>query len=289
MKAILALTSRHTAIVQANKGEDTDPSIAVQYYYETLHYLQDALQQHTATYAHSEELLATALIISTYEMLDASSNSNWKRHLKGVFWIQRSQEVHGASGGLRQAIWWAWLRQDVWAAFRERRRCFSFWRPTRDFPELDQEELAGYSVYLLSQAVNYCADGTRDESGNSLGSVCDEDQGELGDRLMAMLATWKAFLGPKFKPLPTQSNTGLSVFKPLWIHPPQFAAALQVCSFATILVALHRPSSAAGFGGFLKTQVSPYEVSLDISSPGWHERLLRLTLFVDFSEPCQML
>ncbi|ORY54842.1 uncharacterized protein BCR38DRAFT_357512 [Pseudomassariella vexata] len=245
MKAILALSARHDAIVQANIGNTvgTDTSEAVQYYYETLHYVQTALQYNT--YAHSEELLATALVISTYEMLDAS-DSNWKRHLKGVFWIQRSQDVHGASGGLQQAVWWAWLRQDVWAAFRERRRCFSFWRPVKDFPELSQDELADRAVYLLSQTVNYCAkvDTTPPEEGTLA------TRAEMGEALMAMLERWKTFLGPKFEPLPTPTNHS-RVFQGLWVHPPQFGVALQV--FAKILVTLHRPATA-GFDGYLKTQ-----------------------------------
>uniref|UniRef100_A0A0D2XKM4 Uncharacterized protein n=1 Tax=Fusarium oxysporum (strain Fo5176) TaxID=660025 RepID=A0A0D2XKM4_FUSOF len=85
------------------------------------------------SYTKSEELLATAIVISSYEMLDESDGrGNWQRHLKGVFWIQRSQDVNGGSGGLRQAVWWAWLRQDIWAAFREKRPCLSFWVPVQD-------------------------------------------------------------------------------------------------------------------------------------------------------------
>jgi len=102
----------------------------------------------------SEELLATVIIISTYEMFD-DSKGNWTRHLKGVFGILRSQDAHGASAGLQQSVWWAWLQQDLWAAFREKRRCFSFWRPEREVPELAQNELANRAVYLLSQVVNY--------------------------------------------------------------------------------------------------------------------------------------
>jgi hypothetical protein len=127
MKAILALSAQHlsrqSSMINNGHFAPVDPNLPVQYYYETLHYVQTALQYDT--YAHSEEILATALVISTYEMLD-ESDSGWQRHLKGVFWIQRSQDVNGASGGIRQAVWWAWLRQDIWAAFRERRRCFSF-------------------------------------------------------------------------------------------------------------------------------------------------------------------
>jgi hypothetical protein len=112
MKAVLALSAQHLlrqSQSSCDSGDSTiDPNLSIQYYYETLHYLQTALQY--KTYTLSEEILATAIIISTYEMLD-ESESDWQRHLKGVFWIQRSQDVNGASGGIRQAVWWAWLRQ----------------------------------------------------------------------------------------------------------------------------------------------------------------------------------
>ncbi|KAI0020720.1 hypothetical protein F4780DRAFT_343561 [Xylariomycetidae sp. FL0641] len=246
MKAILALAARHNAMLQANLGHaEADPSEAIQYYYETLHYVQTALKFHS--YAHSEELLATVLVISTYEMLDAS-DSNWQRHLKGVFWIQRSQNVNGCSGGLRQSVWWAWLRQDLWAAFRERRKCFSFWQPYKDYSVLTQDELADRAIYLLSQTVNFCANPDASSSDPAVLAR----RAEAGEILMAMLERWKSFLGPKFKPLPTAAPPS-SVFEPLWIHPPQFGVAIQVYNFARILITLHRPAMA-GFDGFMKTQ-----------------------------------
>lgn len=60
MKAILALSARHNAILRANMGasSEADSSLAVQYYYETLHYISNALQYNS--YTHSEELLGTA-------------------------------------------------------------------------------------------------------------------------------------------------------------------------------------------------------------------------------------
>ncbi|KAH9892119.1 hypothetical protein F4778DRAFT_325881 [Xylariomycetidae sp. FL2044] len=255
MKAILALAARHNAMIQANLGQaGADPSMAIQYYYETLHYVQTALKFHS--YAHSEELLATALVISTYEMLDAS-DSNWQRHLKGVFWIQRSQDVNGASGGLRQSVWWAWLRQDIWAAFRERRRCFSFWRPVRDYPDLNQDELADRAIYLLSQAVNYCANTDTSSPSTTADPEVVARRVGAGEMLMGMLERWRSFLGPKFRALPAAARGGTtagpSVFEPIWIHPPRFAVAIQVYNFARILITLHRPAMA-GFDGYLKTQ-----------------------------------
>ncbi|KAK8118098.1 uncharacterized protein PG998_006379 [Apiospora kogelbergensis] len=248
-EASLFRAGGHAAAAAAHTSlSGSDPSsMAVQYYYETLHYLQIALQYES--YTHSEELLATALVISTYEMLD-SSKSNWKRHLKGVFWIQRSQNVNGVSGGLRQSVWWAWLRQDIWAAFRERRRCFSFWRPRLDYPDLTQDELASRIVYLLSQTVNYCAktDGGGDGS-------AQQRRAYVGDVLLSELARWKTHLGPGFQALPTPAAADpQSVFEPIWIHPPRFAVAMQIYSFIRILITLHRPVVSAGFDGYLKTQ-----------------------------------
>ncbi|KAK8054521.1 hypothetical protein PG994_009588 [Apiospora phragmitis] len=247
-KAILALCARHRATsIQAagasaapTSSSDPEPSsMAVQYYYETLHYLQIALQQT----GPSRMLTSNGggglrkVVISTYEMLD-SAKSNWKRHLKGVFWIQRSQNVNGVSGGLRQSVWWAWLRQDIWAAFRERRRCFSFWRPLVDYPDLRQDELANRIVYLLSQTVNYCAKS--DSSSNST--------------LLSELNRWKMFLGPGFQELPTPAADPQSVFTPIWIHPPRFAVSMQIYNFIRILITLYRPVVSSGFDGYLKTQ-----------------------------------
>ena len=219
MKAILALSAQHlsrqTPMTESNLGQD--PNLAIEYYYETLHYVQTALQFNS--YAHSEDLLATALVISTYEMLD-ESDSGWQRHLKGVFWIQRSQDVNGASGGIRQAIWWAWLRQDIWAAFRERRRCLSIWKPVKDYPELDPYELADQGTYLLSQAVNYCAEPA-DPTGRTFQLRVD-----AADELIAKLDRWKSFLNAEFTPLPTpQAQVGMT-FQPVWIHPPKFGMYL---------------------------------------------------------------
>jgi hypothetical protein len=213
MKAILALSAQHLSR-QDHKdlsGTVCDTNLAIQYYYETLHYVQTALQHNS--YARSEEILAKALIISTYEMLD-ESESGWQRHLKGVFWIQRSQNVDGESGGIKQAVWWAWIRQDVWAAFRERRGCLSFWKPVKDYPELSQSQLIERVVYLFSQAVNYCADPTELSA-----SIPMERRIETADALLAMLDRWKSFFGEAFKPLPVPDTRG--VFQPIWIHPPQ--------------------------------------------------------------------
>lgn len=94
MKAILALCTRHLSIKPLTNLVP-DCTLAVQYYYETLQYLQQAMKNEACL--RSEELLVTCLIISTYEMIDGEDQS-WERHLGGIFWVQRPREINGESG-----------------------------------------------------------------------------------------------------------------------------------------------------------------------------------------------
>ncbi|EKG16978.1 hypothetical protein MPH_05804 [Macrophomina phaseolina MS6] len=244
MKAILALSSRHLSIRPGNNGETMDRTVAVQYYSETLQYLQGAMRYES--FNRSVELLATALIVSKYEMIDGAG-SGWERHLKGVFWIQRSQDINGQSGGLKQAVWWSWLRQDVWAAFRERRRCFSFYQPTRPYQLMDQYDIASRAVFLLSQAVNYAS-----EEETKMGEVNLQLRIERADTLFNMLEEWRLNLTMHFNPLPmtnAETESGRP-FKPIWINPPGFAAAIQMHNFARILLMIHQPA-AGGYREYL--------------------------------------
>jgi hypothetical protein len=192
----------------------------VQYYYKTLHYIQKAMGYET--YATSLELLSTALIVSTYEMLDGSSK-DWERHLRGVFWIQRSQVIHGDSRGLRSAVWWGWLCQDVWAAFREKRKPFTFWKPIRTFEALDPFELASRSVYLFAQAVSYCSKEALEDDGGNLNSRVAK-----ASNLLEKLEEWRTYLTVEFESMPlrehlnTEKDTTETAFEPVWIHSPSF-------------------------------------------------------------------
>ncbi|KAF2138750.1 uncharacterized protein K452DRAFT_276488 [Aplosporella prunicola CBS 121167] len=241
MKSIMALSARHLSI--KDKSESTpDRTAAVQYYYETLQYLQGAM--HYDSFKTSLELLATTIIISSYEMIDGAG-SGWERHLKGTFWIQRSQEINGQSGGLKQAVWWCWLRQDVWAAFRERRRCFSFYKPTKPYHVLDQYDIASRAIYLLAQAVNYASDKDR-----KLGETNLQSRIERADTLFNMLDEWQMNLTPHFTPLPIVDLAPNGPFKPIWINPPCFATAVQMHYFARILLLVHQPA-AGGYREYL--------------------------------------
>lgn len=213
LNAVLTLSARYLSL-QEHAEKSYGREDALQYYHESLHYIQKALQY--ATYHTSDELLATTIIISTFEMLDGSSR-DWEKHLQGVFWIQRSQVIHGDSGGLRAAIWWAWLCQDVWAALRDHRKVFTFWKPQRSLTQLNATELASRSVFIMGRVVNYCAKPEVELTVNHV-----PDRVRQADELTDLLDMWHSLLTPEFAPMPHQGRPASAVFKSIWIHPPVY-------------------------------------------------------------------
>lgn len=238
LNAILALSCYHQQSLpdgERNPGfsssahdvsAEKNSSAALQYYYQTLHYVQRAMRY--PSYQASRELMATTLVVSTYEML-RGSRRDWQRHLRGVFWILRSRGIEVEQPGLESTTWWAWLRQDIWAAFRERRRIYSTWTPRKTCAELSAHELATRSLWLLAQVVNFCAlDGEEEEGGAEGRDGCGGapfSVGRLGwaKALWRMLDEWAAHLTAEFSPLPaTRGMVASDAFQPRLIHPPCF-------------------------------------------------------------------
>lgn len=234
MSAILALSSRHLTLISSMGNVDheaTDKS--VQYYNETLRYLQQAMK--IVPYLRSDELLATVLTISTYEMIDGQGRG-WERHLKGVFWIQRSQLIHGESQGLKKWIWWAWLRQDIWAAFKERRKILSFYTLTRECASLGFWELVNRGVFLLGQCVNYAS-----ETETEAGKYNMQARLQRADSLWASLHEWQACFAQHDRRLPTV-RPAASPFTPIWIQPPAASLGVMVHHWSKLLLLEHMPA-----------------------------------------------
>ncbi|KAM0438536.1 hypothetical protein ACHAPT_001285 [Fusarium lateritium] len=277
LKAILAVAAKHMSLglkarqpqIDGNLSESSSPEattggnqpsqrhqtpahMATQYYYETLQYLSQTLLY--PSYAESHEILATAIMISTYEMFDAdgtSTSGNWERHLRGAFWIQRSQDNDGESlDGLRRAVWWAWLRQDIWAAFRAGRPTLTIWRPWKRLEDLDSDELATRMVYICAKCVEFAAlDKTSP----------DQDirqRIDRGNRLLQALEDWHRILPCSYKSVtvatepdavmsqtPPESSRLKTKFRSIWFHPPNHAGAMQMYHFAKAIVLLNQPTT----------------------------------------------
>ncbi|KAF2773381.1 hypothetical protein EJ03DRAFT_130719 [Teratosphaeria nubilosa] len=239
MSAVLAFSARHLSLNPSHAAaaglQQLDRTLAVQYYHGVLQYLQQEMKK--ASYLVSDELLATVLTISTYEMIDGSAKG-WERHLIGVFWIQRSQWIHGESEGLKRCIWWAWLRQDIWAAFKERRKILSLYMLSRPCSSLGFWELVNRAVFLLGQCVNY-ASVTEVEAGK----LNVQARMERADSLQACLEEWCDYFAPHSQPLPTETSEASMNFKRIWINPPAAALAVQVHHFSRLLLLENRPAS----------------------------------------------
>ncbi|CAN9325884.1 unnamed protein product [Alternaria alternata] len=263
LKSLLAVGACHMALFQdqdanndiasqappgtpasSSSASPTIRTLAEQFYYETLQYLsQNLLYQ---SYTKSREILVTAIMISTYEMFGTAStsdHSNWDRHLRGAFWIQRNSDTSGESNdGLQRAVWWAWLRQDVWAAFRTGRPALTIHQPRVPMAELTSEGLATRIIYIAAKCVQFAA---TPKQGDIAGYI------EAGETLLRMLDAWKSLLPPSFEPIPIQSGHHVSSpnpaleanLTPIWIHPPAHAAAIQMYHFARIIMVLNQPST----------------------------------------------
>ncbi|KAM0215276.1 hypothetical protein ACHAQI_003056 [Fusarium lateritium] len=238
LNSILALSCYHQSLDETiPSNQRPDQNTALQYYYQTLHYVQKAMRY--ATYQNSQELMATTLMVSTYEML-RGSRKDWQQHLQGVFWILRSRQIEVETSSLESTTWWAWLRQDIWVAFREKRRTYSTWMPKKGYAELNNHELASRAVWIMAQVINFCAVDSSTESEGGLA-------GRMGwaKALRKMLDEWQSHLTVEFSALPTMGSQGKEVFK------PRLAVQLHYC--CRILIAAHEPH-LSGIQGLLKRQ-----------------------------------
>jgi hypothetical protein len=146
------------------------------------------------------------------------SRKDWDRHLQGVFWILRSQKIDVETDGVESAVWWAWLRQDIWAAFREKRRTYTTWKPTKSYAELSPYEHASRSIWIMAQVVSFCCVDAAGVNGD--GRV--NDRLDRARELHQMLDDWNRHMGVEFAPLPTRPHDGRSPFRPICIYPSCF-------------------------------------------------------------------
>jgi hypothetical protein len=107
--------------------------------------------------------------------------------------------------------------------------------------ELTSERLASRVIYIAAKCVQFAA---TPKDGDIAGYI------EAGETLMRMLDTWKRMLPASFEPI--SIGTALSspssfiepnTIKPIWIHPPAHAAAIQTYHFARIIMILNQPST----------------------------------------------
>ncbi|KAF3170052.1 hypothetical protein TWF106_011408 [Orbilia oligospora] len=250
LKACLALsakqqyrlrTARQTTPVLAPTQESNTEVEYSQYYDAALREMQNSLVNDVdGRFSSSEEFLATAVILSTFEVIDGS-NQEFRRHLEGVGSIIKPQGIHESLVGLKGAAFWAWYRQDVLAAFRERRQTFI----TEDFWHLDtspesmcmlrEDELGNRVMFILGQIINYCA---KDEIEKNEHNITERLR--RAEMLEKKLEDWKRCLPDSYEPL-TRMKDKDGIFEALWYSPACCGIAMQVYYFAKIMLMMHKP------------------------------------------------
>ncbi|KAM5386295.1 hypothetical protein ACJA88_002445 [Fusarium oxysporum] len=151
------------------------------------------------------------------------------------------------TSSLESTTWWAWLRQDIWVAFREKRRTYSTWMPKKGYADLDSHELASRAVWIMAQVINFCAVDSSAEVEGLTGRI------GWAKALRKMLDEWRSHLTVEFSALPTMGNRESEVFQPHLIHPQCFGLAVQLHHCSKILITAHEPH-LDGIQGLLKRQ-----------------------------------
>lgn len=138
---------------------------------------------------------------------------------------------------MRRAVWWAWLRQDIWAAFQAGRPTITFWRARKPLETLNSDELATRIVYLCGKCVKYAS------SDKNLPNQDPRDRIDQGDRLLSALDDWYRILPVSYQPVTVaRSPTSDTLFPPIWIHPTNHAGAIQMYHLARTAVLLNQPT-----------------------------------------------
>ncbi|KAG7904659.1 hypothetical protein KL907_003535 [Ogataea polymorpha] len=105
MCAILTISSR-----QRDKLQHDRPVSETTYrlYERSLTYLIPKVKKVPDT-----SVMASCVILCCFEMMSSDPSETWTKHLKGCAALFRVADLHGFSGGLRQAVFWCFIRMDV--------------------------------------------------------------------------------------------------------------------------------------------------------------------------------
>lgn len=110
--------------------------------------------------------------------------------------------------------------------------------------DLTPDELATRIIYITARCVDFAANEKHYDVARRI---------EQGDKLLQALEDWYRILPPSFQPIYTGPPAEPGIFCPIWIHPPSYAAAIQIFHFARIIVLINQPS-LGGMGAFRQRQ-----------------------------------
>ncbi|RAH49739.1 uncharacterized protein BO95DRAFT_459704 [Aspergillus brunneoviolaceus CBS 621.78] len=110
MNSCLALGAKQLALkAPANEAQNAN-EIAIRYHQLAIEALRAIIM--SPALASHDAILASSIILSTYEMLDVAGET-FGSHLSGVAFFLQAQNVHGDSCNIKGAAYWTWYRHEI--------------------------------------------------------------------------------------------------------------------------------------------------------------------------------
>ncbi|OJJ79305.1 uncharacterized protein ASPGLDRAFT_1055385 [Aspergillus glaucus CBS 516.65] len=258
MNSCLALSMKQSTLKASGDEQRIRENAAIHYHQKAIKALSTLLADTEC--ASRDEILASSIILSTYEMFDVVGES-FGSHLGGVAFFLQSRRVYGNQCGLQGAVYWTWYRHEIWAALQTGRQMLldeAYWQPPliKTFEGVCVEDIANRVIFIFGQCVSFCNSGDTGEAS------ADEKIAARQRRvttLDAALEDWKRKLPSSMshffaEPTASQQENASHQFPFLWFMYPQSAIAYQVYHASKILLNLHRPPIPAESRGLGHTQ-----------------------------------
>lgn len=156
LNAVLAFSARHLA-----RTTNYDPEAAEFFHSACIELLIPALSDQ-ASAAADPNILGATVILRIYEQLNVSmTGADDERHLWGTTALVDLQPSFHAptAGGLRQAAFWVFIRQDIYMALIHQRsmRCdLDSFNVDVTFVSRDDSTWANWAIWILARIVQFC-------------------------------------------------------------------------------------------------------------------------------------
>ncbi|KAK6001804.1 hypothetical protein QM012_002294 [Aureobasidium pullulans] len=202
LNAVFAASARHLSTIS-----EFDPIVSNKYNQECLKHLIPKLSDADAIM--DENLLAATVILRHLEELEISmSGSDTENHLLGTHLLMSAQEHHRAlAGGLRKAVYWFGLRQEIYVSFLKQRPIHdSFKRCTMDVPlnPIDDFDWANSIIARTGEVIQFCFDEREHSTTNY-------------DHIVQHFDAWFIQKPDSYMPIYSVEANSTNIFPELWL------------------------------------------------------------------------
>ncbi|KAJ5780086.1 hypothetical protein N7457_005246 [Penicillium paradoxum] len=228
LKAILALSARHDAIV--TNDNDWEASA---YHGQCLELLIAALDQAETNY--DENMLITVVILRIYEELE--NNTDQKFHLLGSNRLVNLMARSASSGGVAEAVSWQFLRQAIYASVVQHQPLqldMQNYERSSIFDRRDDAACASMIIYHCARILQLYFDAP--------GNVVNREDWY---RISNCVNEWNETKPPTWQPIWYQASSVAArrPFPELWMISPPAVIGMQYYYSACIFLALSEASS----------------------------------------------